>query len=93
MKIVTGTFFLITYIGKMVRAGAGIVDKPEPERHKKGPAPQHCHFGGTGAAIQSGSGLRAPNPSLVLKIRRIVPVPVSKMAQNSFLLLASNFLN
>jgi hypothetical protein len=29
---------------KMVRVGAGIFDKqePEPEPHKNGPAPQHC---------------------------------------------------
>jgi hypothetical protein len=27
---------------KMVRAGAGIFDKQEPEPHKNGPAPQHC---------------------------------------------------
>jgi hypothetical protein len=29
-------------MGKMVRAGAGIFDKLEPEPHKNGPAPQHC---------------------------------------------------
>jgi hypothetical protein len=27
---------------KIVRAGAGIFDKQEPEPHKNGPAPQHC---------------------------------------------------
>jgi hypothetical protein len=27
---------------KMVRSGAGIFDKQEPEPHKNGPAPQHC---------------------------------------------------
>jgi hypothetical protein len=26
----------------MVRAGAGIFDKQEPEPHKNGPVPQHC---------------------------------------------------
>jgi hypothetical protein len=30
------------FMRKMVRAGAGIFDKQEPEPHKNGPAPQHC---------------------------------------------------
>jgi hypothetical protein len=29
------------YTGKMVRAGAGIFEKLEPEPHKNVPAPQH----------------------------------------------------
>jgi hypothetical protein len=32
----------LNYMGKIVRAGAGIFDKLEPEPHKNGPAPQHC---------------------------------------------------
>jgi hypothetical protein len=36
MKIVE---FFLNYMGKMVRAGAGIFDKLEPD--KNGPVPQH----------------------------------------------------
>jgi hypothetical protein len=32
---------IVNFMWKMVRAGAGIFDKQEPEPHKNGPAPQH----------------------------------------------------
>jgi hypothetical protein len=35
-------WIFLYYLGKMVRAGAGIFDKLEHEPHKNGPAPQHC---------------------------------------------------
>jgi hypothetical protein len=39
MKIVEFFFITYRYMGKMVRAGAGIFVKLEPD--KNGPAPQH----------------------------------------------------